>query len=123
MITVPPQLSPLLLAVPVLLGSVESPQARVLSSGQWMLGTVVSWKVMCCTQLLVLWQASAAYQVRSMPGLPVQLAVVGASLWVMITVPPQLSPLLLAVPVLLGSVESPQARVLSSGQWMLGTVV
>src|SRR5438128_8864538 len=80
MITVPLQLSPVEVAVPVLAGSVESPQASTLSAGQLMFGAMVSAKVMCCTQLLVLWQASDAYQVRLMPAWPVQLAAVGASL-------------------------------------------
>src|SRR5438128_8716703 len=104
MVTVPPQLSPVEVALPVLLGSVESPQASTLSVGQLMFGAVVSAKLMCCMQLLVLWQASDAYQVRSMPSLPVQLAAVGASVCAMVTVPPQLSPVEVALPVLLGSV-------------------
>src|SRR5882724_12291848 len=98
MITVPLQLSPVELALPVMAGRVESPQASTLSSGQLMLGAMVSAKLMCCTQLLVLWQASEAYQVRSMPAWPVQLAAVGASLWAVITVPLQLSPVLVALP-------------------------
>src|SRR6266702_4113245 len=99
MVTAPPQLSPVEVAVPVFDGSVESPQASTLSAGQRMAGAVLSAKLMCCTQLLVLWQASDAYQVRSMPALPVQLAAVAASLWLMVTVPPQLSPVEVAVPV------------------------
>src|SRR5439155_1432751 len=121
MVTGWPQLS-VAVAVPVLLGSVESPQASTLSAGQVMTGLVVSAKVMCCTQLLLLWQASSAVQVRSMPASPVQLTGVAASVWVMVTGWPQLS-VAVAVPVLLGSVESPQAKTLSAGQVMTGLVV
>ena len=48
-------------------------------------------------------QASVAYQVRSMPASPVQLAGVAASVWLIVGLPPQLS-VAVAVPVLLGSV-------------------
>src|SRR6266536_6133065 len=116
-----PQLS-VAVAKPVLLGSVESPHARTLSNGQVITGGVVSAKVMCWTQVATLWQASSAIQVRSMPALPVQLAAVGASLCVIVTAWPQLS-VALAKPVLLGSVESPQAKALSSGQVITGGVV
>src|SRR5438128_12444503 len=116
MVTVPPQLSPVEVALPVLLGSVESPQASTLSVGQLMFGAIVSAKLMCCTQLLVLWQASDAYQVRLMPGWPVQLASVADSTHFRSTVPLQLSPVEVAAPVLAGRVESPQASTLSAGQ-------
>src|SRR6266496_1435161 len=116
-----PQLS-VAVAEPVLLGSVESPQARSLSDGQVITGGVVSAKVRCWTHVATLWQASSAFQVRSMPGLPAQLAAVGASLCVMVTGWPQLS-VAVAKPVLLGSVESPHSRTRSSGQVMTGGVV
>src|SRR5438128_8106529 len=109
MVTVPPQLSPVEVALPVLLGSVESPQASTLSVGQLMFGAVVSAKLMCCTQLLVLWQESGGYRDWSSAVLSSELAGVGASVYAMVTVPPQLSPVEVALPVLLGSVESPQA--------------
>src|SRR6266850_3342753 len=64
----PPQLS-VAVATPVLLVPVESPQASTLSIGQVITGSVVSAKVMCCTQVAKLPQASVAFQVRSMPGL------------------------------------------------------
>src|SRR3989442_8645354 len=99
MVTVRPQLSASAVAVPELPGAVESPQASTLSAGQWTVGAVLSAKLMCCTQLLVLRQASDAYQVRSIPCLPVQLAAVAASLEAMVTVPPQLSASAGAVPV------------------------
>src|SRR5207249_2088209 len=78
MVGAPPQLS-VAVAVSVLLGSVESPHCSILSAGQVMSGGVVSTNVMCWTQVLELPQASVAVQVRSMPGLPVQLAAVAAS--------------------------------------------
>src|SRR5881296_1358909 len=118
---VPPQLSAAV-ALPVSAGSVESPQAITLSAGQVITGGVVSAKVMCCTQVLMLPQASVAFQVRSMPALPVQLAAVPASVNVMAGVPPQLS-VAVAVPVLAGAVESPQASTLSAGQAITGLVV
>src|SRR6266496_1966386 len=90
MVTGWPQLS-VAVAEPVLLGSVESPHARTLSAGQVMTGMAVSAKLICCTQVATLWQASSALQVRSMPGLPVQLAAVGASVCVIVTGWPQLS--------------------------------
>src|SRR5881628_2852477 len=116
-----PQLS-VALALPVLAVAVESPQARTLSAGQLMTGGVMSAKVMCWTQVLLLPQASSAFQVRSMPALPVQLAGVAASVKVRVTLWPQLS-VALALPVLAGAVESPQARTLSAGQLMTGGVM
>src|SRR6266542_1197072 len=86
----PPQLS-VAVALPVLLGSVESPHAKTLSPGQVILGAVVSAKLMCCTQVLTLWQASSAFQVRSMPALPVQLARSVAPGKVNVGSPPRLS--------------------------------
>src|SRR5438128_3568607 len=120
MVTVPPQLSPVEVALPVLLGSVESPQASTLSVGQLMFGAVVSAKLMCCTQLLVLWQASDAYQVRSMPAWPVQLAAeIGrAYVWTPVTL--AFCMVAVALPVLAGAVESPQGSTLSAGQLMFG---
>src|SRR6185369_16128231 len=88
-----------------------------------MLGAVVSAKVMCCTQLAVLPAPSVAVQVRSMPAWPVQLAAVGASLWLIVTVEGSGQPFaVVGVPVLLGLVESPQASTLSAGQ-MIETAV
>src|SRR6266545_1063087 len=109
-------------ATTVLLGSVESPPVSSLSSGQVITGGVVSAKVMCWTHVAALWQPSSAFQVRSMPALPAQSAVVGASVCVIVTGWPQLS-VAVATPVLLGSVESPHANTLSSGQVMTGGVV
>src|SRR5881409_2438159 len=121
MVTGWPQLS-VALALPVLAGAVQSPQARTLSAGQVMTGATVSAKVMCCTQLLLLPQASSAFQVRSMPALPVQLAGVAASVKVIVGLPPQLS-VAVALPVLLGSVEAPHCNCLSAGQVITGAVV
>src|SRR5216117_2485653 len=121
MVTVWPQLS-VAVALPVLAGAVEPPQASTLSAGQVMTGGVLSAKLMCCTQVLMLPQASVAFQVRSMPGWPVQLAAVPASVKVMVTVWPQLS-VAVALPVLAGAVELPHASTLSAGQVMTGGVV
>src|SRR5437773_2363249 len=121
MVTVPPQLS-VAVALPVSAGSLESPQAKTLSAGQVISGGVVSAKVMCCTQVVIFPQASVAFQVRSMPALPVQLAGVAASVCVMAGVPPQLS-VAVALPVSAESVESPQAKTLSAGQAITGGVV
>src|SRR5207249_144361 len=121
MVTVWPQLS-VAVALPVLAGAVEPPQASTLSAGQVMTGGVLSAKVMCCTQVLMLPQASVAFQVRSMPGWPVQLAAVPASVKVIVTVWPQLS-VAVAPPVLAGAVEPPQASTLSAGQVMTGGVL
>src|SRR5438093_794070 len=87
-----------------------------------MVGGVVSTKVIVCTQPLVLPQESVACQCRAMPGLPVQLAAVGASVKVMAGLPPQLS-VAVATPVLLVPVESPQASTLFIGQVITGSVV
>src|SRR5438552_6142504 len=121
MVTVWPQLSVRERVVEVA-GAVEPPQASTLSAGQVMTGGVVSAKVMCCTQVLMLPQSSVAFQVRSMPGWPVQLAAVPESVKVMVTVWPQLS-VAVALPVLAGAVEPPQASTLSAGQVMTGGVV
>src|SRR5712692_1464280 len=123
MVTTPPQLSPLEVAMPVLLGSVESPHCSSLFAGQLIAGAVVSTKMIVWSHIAVLPQLSVAVQVRLMPGLPVQLAVIGASLWSMVTTPPQLSPLEVAMPVLLGSVESPHCSSLFAGQLIAGAVV
>src|SRR5262249_22118730 len=100
-VTVPPQLS-VAVASPVLLGSVESPQCGSLSAGQVRSGFVVSTNVMCWTQVLKFPHESVAFQVRSIPALPVQFAGVAASLCVIVTVPPQLS-VAVASPVSPGS--------------------
>src|ERR1051325_6476839 len=84
MVTGRPQLS-VAEAEPVLLGSEESPHARILFAGQVITGAVVSAKTRCWTQVAMLPHPSVAFHVRSMPGLPVQLAGVGASVWVMVT--------------------------------------
>src|SRR5206468_8611695 len=110
-ITVPPQLS-VAVAAPVLEVSVDAPHCRCLSGGQLITGAVVSTKSMCWTQVEKLPQASVAFQVRSTPALPVQLAAVTASVKVIITVPPQLS-VAVAEPVLEVSVEAPHPRCLS----------
>src|SRR2546425_8280642 len=94
MVTVPPQLSPVLVARPVLLGSVESPHCSCLSAGQLIAGGVVSTKMIVWSQVAMLLQLSVAFQVRVMPAWPVQLAGSAASVKVMVTVPPQLSPVL-----------------------------
>src|SRR5204863_2300512 len=73
-------------------------------------------------QVAMLLQPSVAFQVRSMPAWPVQLAGVEASVWVMVTAPPQLS-LPVAVPVLDGLVEPLHCNCTSGGQVMLGAVV
>src|SRR5438445_13058957 len=123
MVTVPPQLSPVEVALPVLFGSVESPQAGILAVRQFMFVAVRSAKLMCCTQLLVLWQASDAYQVRSTPALPVQLRSEERRVGEVGSVRPPSSPVEVALPVLLGSVESPQASTLWGGQLMFGAGV
>src|SRR5207247_943546 len=99
------------------------PHSTTASAGTpWSSGTVVSTKVMCCTQVSKLPQPSVAFQVRSMPALPVQLAAAGASVWVMVTWWSQLS-VAVAVPVFDGSVESPHCNCRSAGQLITGLVV
>src|SRR5438477_6485927 len=120
MVTAPPQLS-VAVAVPVLLGAVQSPHATTLPYTPLFRSGVSSAKVICWTQALYLPQASVAFQVRSIPALPVQLAAVAASVYAMVTAPPKLS-VAVAVPVLLGAVESPHARTLSAGQVIAGGV-
>src|SRR5713226_8853286 len=121
MVGVPPQLS-VAVAAPVLAGAVEAPHCNCLSGGQVITGGVVSTNVMCCTQVAMLPQASVAFQVRSIPGLPVQLPGVAASVEVIVTAPPQLS-VAVAVPVLAGAVEAPHCTCLSGGQVITGGVV
>src|SRR3989442_14385756 len=58
-----------------------------------------------------------------MPGLPVQLAGSAASLYLLITGPPPMSPLLPATPLFLSSIESPHCSSLSAGQLIAGAVV
>ncbi len=53
--------------------------STVLSAGAVTTGAVVSIKVMCWTQVAELPHGSVAFQVRSTPSLPVQLAGVAAS--------------------------------------------
>src|SRR5207247_8969340 len=118
---VPPQLS-VAVALPVSAGSVESPQAKTLSAGQAITGGVLSAKLMCCTHVLILPHASLAFQVRSMPALPVQLAGVAASVCVMTGVPPPLS-VAVALPVSAGSVEAPAGQTLVAGEAINGGVV
>src|SRR5438552_4481536 len=120
-VTVWPQLS-VAVALPVLAGAVESPQAITLSAGQVMTGGVLSAKVMCCTQVLMLPLALLAALPLSMPGWPVQLAAVPESVKVMVTVWPQLS-VAVALAVLAEAVELPHASPLSAGQMMTGGVL
>src|SRR5262245_31359684 len=87
-----------------------------------MVGGTVSAKVIICTQPLVLPHASVASQCRAMPARPVQLTGSATSTWLTITACPQLSPVV-GLPVLAGSVESPQASTLSIGQLMVGGTV
>ena len=89
---------------------------------QMLVGGMVSTKVMCWTQVTMLPQVSVAFQVRSMPAFPVQLAEVAASVWLIVGLPPQLS-VAVAEPVSLGSVESPHWSCLSAGQVITGGVV
>src|SRR5437867_13280645 len=123
MVATPAQLSPLLVASPVWLGSLGSPQASCRSAGQVICGGVVSTKLIICSQVELLLHESVAFQVRLMPGWPVQLAGSGASLKVIVTGPPQLSPLVVAWPVWLGSVDSPHCNSLLGGQVISGGVV
>src|SRR5437868_5467445 len=108
--------------MPVLVVEVEAPHCNCLSGGQVMLGPVVSTKLICWMQVALLLQPSMAFQVRAMPGLPAQLAGVGASLNVIVTEPPQLS-VAVAEPVLAGAVEAPHCSCLSGGQAMTGALV
>src|ERR1044071_252002 len=86
-------------AKPVLVGSVDWLQARFrISGGQVMAGALVSQKVMCWTQLVKLPQPSVAFQLRSIPCLPVQLVGVSVSVKVITTGEGQLS-VAVAVPV------------------------
>src|ERR1043166_2734723 len=66
MVTVPLQLSPVEVAVPVLLGAVDSPQASSLSAGQLMFGAVVSAVQVAVRETVVaaLPQASVPFHVR-----------------------------------------------------------
>src|SRR5438552_5374045 len=121
MVAVWPQLS-VAVALPVLAGAVEPPQASTLSFGRVMTGGVLSAFPTRRSSDLMLPQASVAFQVRSMPGWPVQLAAVPASVKSMDTVWPQLS-VAVALPVLARAVEPPQASTLSAGQVMTGGVV
>src|SRR5207247_1036004 len=105
MVTVPPQLS-VAVAEPVLLGLAEAPQLSCMSGGQVITGGVVSTKMMCWTQVAVLPQASVAFQVRSIPGSPVQPPAVPPSVKLIATGPLQLS-VAVAVPATAGSVASP----------------
>jgi hypothetical protein len=122
---VPPQLSVAvtvkLTGLPVAIAH-EAAATEVTPPGQVITGGVVSTKVMCCTHVLMLLQASVAFHVRSMPGLPVQLGGVAASVKLMVGVPPQLS-VAVAVPVFAGAVESPHCNCLSGGQVITGGVV
>src|SRR5947209_5742040 len=85
-------------------------------------GAVVSMKVICWTQVEELLQPSVAFQVRAMPGLPVQLAGIGASVKVIVTAPPQLS-IAVAKPVFAGAVEAPHCSCTLTGHVMEGAVV
>src|SRR5207244_3091620 len=121
MATAPPQLS-VAVAEPVLLGAVDAPHWSCLSAGQAITGAVVSTKSMCWTQVEKFPHPSVAFQVRSIPAFPVQLAGVGASVDVMATAPPQLS-VAVAEPVVAGAVDAPHWSCLSAGEAITGAVV
>src|SRR6266516_4197817 len=100
-VIVPPQLS-VAVAEPVWDGSLGSPQLSCVSAGQTITGGVVSTKVMCWTQVATFPQVSVAFQVRSIPGTPVQPGAAAASVKLIVIVPPQLS-VAVAEPVWPGS--------------------
>jgi hypothetical protein len=77
---------------------------------------------MCWVQLTEFPQSSLAVQVRSIPARPVQLTAAAASMWLKVTAPGQVPPLAVAEPVLVESLESPQASSTSDGQWITGGV-
>ena len=75
------------------------------------------------TQVLKLLQASVAFQVRSIPAFPVQLAGVAASVKVIIVVPPEQKLDAVALPVIDVSEEAPHCNCLSGGQVIEGPCV
>jgi hypothetical protein len=95
---------------------------RVTSSGQSMVGGVVSVTVIVCVQLEELPQLSVAVQVRVITESPAHMPGAIESLWPMLATPLQ-SSVAEAEPVLLGSVESPHSTRKFAGQPMLGPVV
>src|SRR5439155_10576561 len=114
-----PQVS-LPVAVPVAVGSVEAVHSTVLLAGQLMVGAVVSTTVMVWSQVLLLPQASVAFQCRVMV-LVLTQPVTSVSVWLMAALPQVSLPV--AVPVAVGSVEAVHSTVLLAGQLMVGAVV
>src|SRR5439155_25109181 len=114
-----PQVS-LPVAVPVAVGSVEAVHSTVLLAGQLMVGAVVSTTVMVWSQVLLLSQASVAFQCRVMV-LVLPQPVTSVSVWLMAALPQVSLPV--AVPVAVGSVEAVHSTVLLAGQLMVGAVV
>ena len=103
-------------------GRVAGLQPKLLPVGTVTVGAVVLVKVMDCTQLAELPEASVAVHVREMPARPVQLTGPAASVYVTFGLGSQVS-VAVAVPVLLTLVDWPHVTVTFAGQEIAGGVV
>jgi len=109
-------------AVPVLAGSVMASQSIVTSSGQLIIGGVLSSTKMVCTQLLELPQSSAATQVRVIVRSCGHDPATVTSLNVNVAVASQLS-VAVGLPVLAGNVLAVHCTVVFAGQVITGGVL
>src|SRR5690349_18363644 len=98
MLAIPLHVSPAV-AAPVLFVVAGVVHSRVIFVGQVILGSVVSLKLIVCTQLALLPQPSVAVQVRRIMPLPVQLVAPKASTKLILAIPLHVS-LAVATPVL-----------------------
>lgn len=111
----------LLVAVPVLAGSVLAVQAIVMAGGQVRVGTVLSSTVMTCIQVVILPQSSNAFQVRLMVLSCGHVPAMVTSVNVGTTDRSQLS-VAVAEPVIDGVVADVHCTVILTGHEILGAV-
>jgi len=102
--------------------SQDSPHSRTSFWPQLMVGGVVSWKLIFCTQVEVFPQPSVADQVRRIIPRPVQLVLPKASVKLRLVTPLQVS-LAVATPVLFVAGGTVQSSVISEGHLRDGGLV
>ena len=85
-------------------------------------GGVVSWKLIVCTQFVVLPQPSVAVQVRKIVALPVQLVLANPSTKLMFVIALHVA-VAVAIPVRLVVGSKVHSRVMSAGQTIAGGTV
>src|SRR5882724_3324471 len=109
-------------ATPVRFVAGATVHSRVMSAGQTITGGTVSWKLIVCTQPLLLPQASRADQVRRIAPLPVQFVLENLSTKLMFVTALHVS-VAVAIPVRFVVGACVHSKVMSGGQAITGGTV